>query len=144
MVDCTHRGSSLDCFRVGGVMAIQQTQGTNMKKRYRLDSGMDTSITLDIDTDKIPETVASEINSFWMGADDVLDHSDGDVFQAIARRAAGPLLGYLMDGYHERGAVEMLSKEEGWPDAANGGITVIDHEIPTLAALDYEVTTLAA
>lgn len=115
-----------------------------MKRRYKLESGMDTSITLEIDTDKISEEAASEINSFWMGADDVLDDSGGDVHQAVARRAAGPLLSYLLDGYHERGAVETLSGDEGWPDAANGGITIISHEIPSLGASDFEVTEIAA
>ena len=115
-----------------------------MNKRYKLESGMDTSITLEIDTDKIHEDVAREINAFWMGADEVLDESDGDVFQAVARRAAGPLLGYLLDGYHQRGAVEKLAGDEGWPDAANGGITIIDHEIPSLASSDFEVTEIAA
>ena len=115
-----------------------------MKKRYKLESGMDTSITLEIDTDKITEDTAREINSFWSEGDYILDLSDGDAFQAVARRAAGPLLGYLLYGYHERGAVETLAGDEGWPDAANGGITIIDHEIPLLGSSDFEVAEIAA
>lgn len=114
-----------------------------MKKRYRLESGMDTSITVEIDTDKIPESMAAEINSFWIQADDVLEASDGDVFQAVARRAAGPLLLYLLDGYHEAGAAEMLLCNEGWPGVEVGGIAVIDHEIPVLSAVDFDVQETA-
>ena len=40
-----------------------------MKKRYKLDSGMDTSITLEIDTNKIHEDLAREINGFWVEGD---------------------------------------------------------------------------
>lgn len=115
-----------------------------MKKRYKLESGMDISITLEIDTDKITEETAREINAFWIEGDYILDLSDGDAFQAVARRAAGPLLGYLLDGYHERDAVETLARDEGWMDAANGGITIIDHEIPLLGSSDFEVAEIAA
>lgn len=38
-----------------------------MKKRYKLESGLDTSITLEIDTDKTTEETAREINAFWNG-----------------------------------------------------------------------------
>ena len=48
-----------------------------MKKRYKLESGMDTSITLEIDTDKIPEERAREINAFWTKGDYILDLSGG-------------------------------------------------------------------
>jgi len=115
-----------------------------MKKRYKLESGMDTSITLEIDTDKITEASAHDINAFWSGAEEVLDASDGDVFQAVARRAAGPLLSYLLDSYHERGAVAALARDEGWPDVADGGLTIIDHEIALLGAEDFDVTAIAA
>ena len=115
-----------------------------MKKRYKLDSGMDTSITLEIDTDKIPEDLAREINAFWIEGDYILELSDGDAHQAMARRAAGPLLGYLLDGYHERGAVAKLNKDEGWIGVAEGGITIIEHEIPSLASSDFEVAEIAA
>ena len=111
-----------------------------MKKRYKLESGFDTTITLEIDTDKIPEDLARRTNAFWMYADHVLSLSDGDVFQAVARRAAGPLLGYLLDGFTEDGAVAQLLGEEGWP--GGGGITIIDHEFPGLSADDFEVVEI--
>lgn len=38
-----------------------------MKKRYKLESGLDTSITLEIDTDKTTEETVREINAFWNG-----------------------------------------------------------------------------
>ena len=70
-----------------------------MKKRFKIDSGMDTSITLEIDTVKMTPELAAEMNGFWCGAEDVLSAADGDVIQAVARRAAGRLLSLLMDGW---------------------------------------------
>lgn len=46
---------------------------------------------------------AKEINDFWSGSEDVLDASDGCVFQAVARRAAGPLLMFLREGRPDDG-----------------------------------------
>lgn len=113
-----------------------------MKKKFKLDIGLDISITLEIDTDKMTMELAKEVNDFWSGSDDVLSASDDCFFQAVARRAAGPLLGFLMDGYHEAGAVMQLSKQEGWP-GENIGITIIDHEIPCFDADMYDVEELA-
>lgn len=114
-----------------------------MRKRYKLEAGMDTIITLEIDSTKMTAEYAAEVNGFWSGADSVLGASDGDIFQAVARRAAGPLLGYLLDGYNERGAVEILSEQEGWPNKDHIGITIIDHEIPAWDAESFEVEELA-
>ena len=109
-----------------------------MKRKFRLESGMDTSITLEIDTEKLTEPLANEINDFWAGSGEVLSASDGCAIQAVARRAAGPLIGFLMYGYHEAGAVMQLSQQEGWP-SENIGITIVDHEIPDLDADMYDV-----
>jgi hypothetical protein len=113
-----------------------------MKRKFRLESGLDTSITLEIDTEKLTKPLAKEINDFWAGSSDVLSASYGCVIQAVARRAAGPLIGFLMDGYHEAGAVAQLSQQEGWP-SENIGITIIDHEIPDLDAYSYHVEEIA-
>ena len=115
-----------------------------MKKRYTLDSGMDTSITLEIDTSKITAEIAAEINTFMGGGKEVLIAANGDVFEAVARRSAGRLVRLLLEGFHEIGSVAELSEQEGWPDVANGGITIVDHEIPTLGATDFEVLEIAA
>lgn len=105
-----------------------------MKKRYKLETGLDTSITLEIDTAKISEDLAREINAFWVEADFILTLSRGDVYQAVARRAAGPLLSYLLDGWHSDGAVASLLADEG--------IMIVDHDIPCLGADDFAVTEL--
>lgn len=112
-----------------------------MKKRYRLESGMDISITLEIDTDKLGEPMAAEINGFWSGASDVLAASRDDVHQAVARRAAGPLLAHLLDGYNEAGAVAQLGEAEGWPSTEDGWIAIVDHEVPELDALSFNLRT---
>ena len=115
-----------------------------MKKRFKIDSGMDTSITLEIDTVKMTPELAAEINGFWCGAEDVLSAADGDVIQAVARRAAGRMLSLLMDGYKESAVVEILSEQEGWPSLDCIGITVIDHETPSLDPDCFEVEELTA
>jgi len=111
-----------------------------MKKRYKLEAGFDTSITLEIDSEKIPEDLAREINAFWSEAAYILSLSDGDVFQAVARRAAGPLLGYLLDGFTENGAIAQLLGEDGWPGGE--GIAIINYELPSLAPEDFEVVEI--
>jgi len=110
-----------------------------MKKQFSLSSGMDVSIVLQIDTEKLTAEVAKEINEFWSGADSVLDAAGGCVFTAVARRATGPLLGYLMEGYNPTGAVFKLSQQEGWPDSETIGITILDHEIPDFSADTLDV-----
>lgn len=114
-----------------------------MKKQYRLDSGMDTSITLEVDTDQLDEATAAEINGFWNGDDDVMERSGGDVYQAVARRAAGPLLTLLICGYSENGAVEELNSREGWPGAKVRWLRIIDSEIPDLDATEFSVAEIA-
>lgn len=102
-----------------------------MKKRFELIADNDTSITLEIDTDKMTTAMAGEVNNFWSGAVEVFAASDGCVFQAVARRAAGPLLEMLIGGQSWAGAIADLEAQEGWPGAGMG-ITIIDAEIPCL------------
>jgi Protein of unknown function (DUF2528) len=109
-----------------------------MIKEFRVGAGDDLSITLHIDTSVMTETLAKEVNGFWGGAEEVLRESKGCIFQAVARRAAGPLLSYLMDGYGLTSAVSQLADQEGWPKE-NIGITVIWYEIPDLDPISLSV-----
>lgn len=102
-----------------------------MKKRFQLIADNDTSITLEIDTDKMTAELAKEVNNFWSGARYVLEASDGCVFQAVARRAASALLVMLIEGSSWEGAIYELSEREGWP-GGDMGIAIIDHETPDL------------
>jgi hypothetical protein len=114
-----------------------------MKRKFKIESGLDTSVTLEIDTDKMTESLAKEVNNFWSYAGDVLTASNGCIFQAVARRAAGPLFGFLMNGRSAIGAVTQLSEQEGWP-AENIGITIVDYEIPSFDSGLYDVQELTA
>jgi len=111
-----------------------------MKRRFELSSGIDLTITLDIDTDVMTPELAKEINSFWAGADDVLDASEGDVIQAVARRAAGPLLATLLDDWIPQYALDELGKSEGWPE--KHGITIVDHDLPNMDSDMWDVEEL--
>src|SRR5690348_7989298 len=111
-----------------------------MKKRYKLSCGMDMTLTLDIDTDVMTPELAQEVNSFWSGAEEVLDASDGDITQAVARRAASYLWSELQDGWRPQYVTEQLAKAEGWPP--QHGITIVDYEIPDMDPVYLEVELL--
>jgi hypothetical protein len=111
---------------------------------FKLEAGLDTSITLKIDTSKVtPESAADTVN-LWYGYKDVLRAADGDMIQAYARWAAAPLIQLLVDGYTGEGAVLSLATEEGWPPAEEIGITIVDSDLPDLNAAFLEVTEVPA
>lgn len=111
-----------------------------MKRRFQLSYGFDLSITLDIDTDVMTPELAKEVNAFWISADEILEVSDGDAVQAVARRAADPLLRSLQDGRYQEYALEELGKSEGWPE--KHGITIVDYEIPCTDSVTWDVEEL--
>lgn len=111
-----------------------------MSKAFKFLAGMDISITLSVDTDVMTSEMAAEINAFWSGADEVLEAADGDVIEAVARRAAPRLIHSLVEGWTQKHAVELLSDEEGWP--SNHGITIIDFDLPDWSAENLEVERL--
>lgn len=108
---------------------------------YTITSGMDLSITLSIDKSVLTPEYAEEISSFWSGGADVLEASDGDHYEAVARWAAARLWFYLLDGYHEAGAVAVLHEQEGWCIPGDSlGIKILRHEIPDLDPELFEVS----
>lgn len=114
-----------------------------MYRIYKFETGMDCSITLKIDDSVLTEALAKDMVSFWSGGDEVLDASDGDIFEAIGRFAAARLFAYLLDGYHEKGAVSVLHEQEGYAIKGDSlGIEIIDHEIPEFDPAYFEVTKL--
>jgi len=113
-------------------------------RSFKIESGMDLSITLDIDTNILIPDYAHETARFWVSSGDVLDASDDDDYQAVARYAAGDLWRYLIDGYNEVGALQKLHEQEGWCWPGDSvGITIRDYEIPGFDAEYYEVEVLA-
>jgi len=109
-----------------------------MKKQYDLDSS-GLSITLEIDTAIITPEIASQMNGFWSSAKDCLDASDGDIYQAIARQAAGNLLACMINGRTEAGSILELSKEDGFQPCADGGMKIVSYDIPGLSFDDFDV-----
>jgi hypothetical protein len=109
-----------------------------MIKEFRVSAGDGLAITLQIDTAVMTEALAKEVNSFWSDAEQVLSESRGCIFQAVARRAAGRLLVYLMDGCGLTSAASQLAYQEGWPKD-NIGITIIWYEIPVLDPISLDV-----
>lgn len=112
-------------------------------RSFKLENGMDLSITLDIDTSILTPDYAHEIACFWASKDEVLAASDDDDYQAVARYAASRLWRYLLDGHSEAGAVAILHEQEGWCLPGDSlGITIRDYDIPSFDAADYEVVEL--
>lgn len=111
---------------------------------FKLEAGLDTSITLKIDLTKVTPESAAETVNFWSGYKDVLRAADGDMIQAYARWASAPLIRLLVDGYTCEGAVLSLASEEGWPPPQEIGITIVDNELPDLNAAYLDVTEVPA
>ncbi|MBN8922369.1 MAG: hypothetical protein BGP10_12320 [Rhodanobacter sp. 68-29] len=114
------------------------------KRIFSLSAGMDLSILLSIDTDILTPKWAGEISRFWASKDEVLDASDGDEYQAVARYAAPRLWETLLDGWNADWAVQELHKQEGWCIPTEKlGIEILDHEIPDMSAEYLEVEEMA-
>ena len=101
-----------------------------MKRRLKFETGMDISVTIDVDLDVLKLDIATQMVEFWSGGDDVLEASDGDVYVAAARFAAANLMRFLIDGYNADGAIRELCKGEGWPEKDQLGMTIVDSDIP--------------
>lgn len=113
------------------------TGENNMKKTYKFDAGFDISVTIEADTEKLTPEVAEEINSFWMGAKDVLRAANGDVTEAAVRWAASRFIRALLGGCSVQGAQAELENAEGWPD--DHGIKLLHFELPDFAADELEL-----
>lgn len=101
-----------------------------MKRRMKFETGMDISVTIEVDLDVLTADTATQICKFWTGGDEVIEASDGDVIVGAARYAASSLMRYLIDNYTPSGAVRQLCEDEGWPDTDHLGMKIVDHEIP--------------
>lgn len=111
------------------------------KRTFTLMDGMDLSITLAIDTEILTPELAAHIVGFWSGGDEVLEISNDDVYEAVARFAAPRLWSYMMyDGFHAAGAVATLHEQEGWCiQGPTLGITIIRCDFPSINPIDLEV-----
>jgi len=99
-------------------------------------------VVVSIDTDIITEELAEEINNFWTSANEILDASDDDIYQAVARRASQNFFISLLNGYNEYSAHEELCEAEGWPPETKEGIKLISYAIPDFSAYYFDVREL--
>ncbi len=114
-------------------------------RSFQVDNGMDLQIILDIDTSILTPEYAHETARFWASKDEVLDASDGDDYQAVARYAASHLWLLLLDGCSKTGAVAELHEQEGWCWPGDSlGITIRDYDIPSWDAANYDVVELVS
>ncbi len=112
-----------------------------MIRRFKLDSGFDISITLEIDTKVVTEELANNVATFWSNKDEVEEVS-ADVWEATARLAANELIPLLVEGYTPKGAAKELHEREGWCWPGELGIHIIDWELPDLSAQGLECEEL--
>lgn len=113
-----------------------------MKRVFKVDAGYDFSLMLEIDTTIMTTELATEINEFWSGAKDVLKASNGDVIEAVARRATSRIIQYIINGFNVEGALDELGKQEGWPE--KHGISITDYDMPDFDADSLDVTELSS
>lgn len=110
-----------------------------MKKIYEISAGFDIELTLEVDLDKLTPELATEINNFWSGSDDVLAAANGDVIEAAVRRAAPILIHAALDGWNANGMISQFENREGWPDVDQIGIRVLSFQIPDIDAYSLDV-----
>ena len=111
-----------------------------MKKIYEISVGPDIELTLEVDLDKLTPELATEINNFWSGSDDVMSASNGDVIEAAVRRAAPILIHAALDGWNANGMINQFENREGWPDVDQLGIRVLSFQIPDIDAYSLDVS----
>ena len=97
-------------------------------------------VRIEVDTEKMTPSLASEVNAFWVTAASVLQVADGDPVRAVALRAAAFFLGELIE--HGNPLRHNLSDVEGWP--RDHGISLLDFDVPDLDALSLEITAETA
>lgn len=73
------------------------------KQRFKFSSGMDTTITIDVDTTVMTPELASEVNAFWSGAEEVLDASDDQVRAVLSKLVATADMKTRLQALHEMG-----------------------------------------
>ncbi|WP_395593052.1 DUF2528 family protein (plasmid) [Pseudomonas sp. B26140] len=134
-------------------------------KRYTVtESWKDYSVTLEVDHSILTPDRATELNSFWSGAQDFADAEDGDVVRAVIRLAGSTLIRIMLTqggtDFTEKtkGIFNMspgpiwtkdLHDEEGWggsePDAPFGwcGIRCVAASVETPGFDDMELKEVA-
>lgn len=108
-----------------------------MKRTYEVvsDESADLSVWIEVDLDVLTPDLATEINSFWAGAQDVLEAADGDVVEAVVLWAASAFMRSVLAGLDIRDSQNDLDAREGWPPNGEHGIRLVDYSIPDVSAV---------
>ena len=101
----------------------------------------ESDLVLEVDTSILTEAMAHEINNFLSEASSRLQTCDGDIYRVVARLFALGAFGYMAEiggAYIDDRAVgrefvnSILSKfAEGWPDADELGIFIVEAYVPS-------------
>lgn len=110
-------------------------------RRFRLDSGLDVQIKLDIDTSIVTEEIANQVVTFWASWEEVAEVS-GNVWEGVARYAASRLIPQMLDGYTPNAALRDLHDQEGWCWPGAFGITIVDYDLPDFSPDEFECNEL--
>lgn len=87
-----------------------------MIKKYTFTT-FDYKVVMELDSEKLSVTDATDIATFWSGYEDVLNKcKDECPYEAVARWAAGSALAFAMDGYKLGAIPAEIQKREGWYD----------------------------
>jgi hypothetical protein len=112
----------------------------------------DSGVTLRVDHDILTPEVATEINTFWSGADGRLADENGNVVRTVVRMFGAAAIRFFMDDGGARfgprseddrhfTAQVLDAQIEGWPDLDSLGILILTAEV---SAVDYDDVTLEA
>ena len=113
----------------------------------------DAEVTLQVNFDVLTPELATEINTFWSGAEERLQAEDGNVLLAVIRMFGQVAIRYFMtaggacfgpprtEGDRHWTAQVIKEQAEGWPEVDGLGILITMADV---SVVDYDDVTLEA
>ncbi|HEY8037965.1 MAG TPA: DUF2528 family protein [Methylobacter sp.] len=111
-----------------------------MKKTYVISYDNKADVVVEIDHDVLTPEVLHEINNFWFGAEDRIDHAGGSLLKAVLLNLAGSVLAIELSNGN---ALPVFTNypPEGWPKLdGSWGIHLISCDSLVIDESDMTVT----
>lgn len=116
---------------------LTQYQGIKyVKASLDYNQGQEATLILQVDFNKLTETVAHEINNFWGGEDFRLADSDNDIHLAVLKLAADHALGCLLDDSLYKADI---FNQEGWGCYEYCGIKLVRFDYEEFEVDDCQI-----
>lgn len=118
--------------------------------RFRITNHDGFEATIDADLSILTTELATEINTFWGGAEDRLRDQGGDVQKTVVRLFGARVLNEIaaegggdIDPHGSAIYTRQLLDEEGWPGSDWKGLLMVRAETPTVDYFDFTMTEAA-